>query len=146
MVTSEKGLNLIKRFEGLQLKTYICPAGKLTIGYGHTGKDVKKGMAINISEAENLLKNDVAKFEKEVNSLVKVPLKQYEFDALVSFCYNLGATALAQSTLLKKLNASDKQGAGGEFIRWNQSKGLPIQGLTARREAEQALFFNVKQS
>jgi len=103
-------------------------------------------MKIDIFDAEILLKNDVAKFEDSVNVLVDVPLTQCQFDALVSFCYNLGASALKGSTLLKLLNAGDYDAAGGQFIRWNKCKGRELAGLTARRDAEQELYFGVKKS
>ena len=144
MEISENGLDLIKHFEGLKLTAYICPAGVLTIGYGHTGKDVKPSMKIDIFDAEILLKNDVARFEDSVNTLVDVNMTQGQFDALVSFCYNLGASALKGSTLLKLLNSGDYDAAGGQFIRWNKCKGRELAGLTARREAEQELYFVVR--
>ena len=146
MKISEEGLELIRHFEGLRLTAYLCPAGVLTIGHGHTGKDVKPGIKIDIFDAEILLKNDCAKFEDSVNVLVEVPISQGQFDALVSFCYNLGAGALKGSTLLKLLNAGDYDAAGGQFIRWNKCNGRKLDGLTARREAEQELYFGVKKS
>ena len=141
MQISEAGLDLIRKFEGLRLDTYDCPAGKLTIGYGHTGSDVKPGLIIDAEKATALLMEDVKRFEKSVNELVKVPMTQGMFDALVSFSYNLGAGSLQSSTLLKKLNADDKQGAADEFLKWNKAKGKPLAGLTARREGERELFF-----
>jgi len=141
MQISENGLDLIRRHEGLQLATYYCPGGKLTIGYGHTGADVKPGLKIDAEKAIALLKEDVKRFEKSVNDLVTVPMSQGMFDALVSFSYNLGAGSLQSSTLLKKLNADDKQGAAAEFLKWNKAKGKPLAGLTARREDERKLFF-----
>ena len=140
MQISEAGLGLIRKFEGLRLDTYDCPAGKLTIGYGHTGPDVKPGLKITDEKATALLKEDVKRFEKSVNDLVTVPMTQGMFDALVSFSYNLGAGSLQSSTLLKKLNADDKQGAAAEFLKWNKAKGKLLAGLTARRESERNLF------
>ena len=140
MQMSEAGFDLIRKFEGLRLKTYDCPGGKLTIGYGHTGPDVKPGLQIDEAKATELLKDDVQRFEKSVNDLVMVPMTQGMFDALVSFSYNLGAGSLQSSTLLKKLNADDKQGAAAEFLKWNKAKGKPLAGLTARRESERDLF------
>ena len=140
MKISEKGLALIRKFEGLELEPYVCPGGKLTIGYGHTGPDVKALKKITKDYAEALLLVDVVRFERAVNEFVDVPLWQGQFDALVSFAFNLGSNSLKGSTLLKKLNQGDEDGALGEFIRWNKAKGLVQRGLTERREAEQELF------
>jgi len=141
----EKGLELIKQFEGLKLETYICPAGVPTIGYGTTKIDGKKltiGMQITKEQAEGYLRNDVKVFENHVQRLVKVPLTQNMFDALVSFTYNLGAGNLGRSTLLKKLNDRDYGGAAEELLRWNKAGGKVLNGLVRRREAEKALFLS----
>ena len=140
MQTSEKGLDLIRKYEGLQLAAYVCPGGKLTIGYGHTGADVTTGKKIDAEEANALLRKDVQRFEKSVNELVMVPISQGMFDALISFSFNLGAGSLKSSTLLKKLNADDREGAADEFLKWNKAKGKVLAGLTARRESERELF------
>jgi lysozyme len=140
MKTSEQGLDLIRNAEGLCLAAYLCPAGILTIGYGHTGPDVKTGQKINAEQANELLVKDVERFEKAVNELVTVPIKQGMFDALISFSFNLGAGALKGSTLLKKLNAHDINGAADEFLKWNKAKGRVLKGLTARRKSERELF------
>ena len=140
MQTSEKGLDLIRKYEGLQLAAYVCPGGKLTIGYGHTGPDVKAGKKIDVKQANELLIKDVLRFEKAVNELVTVPMTQGMFDALISFSFNLGAGSLKSSTLLKKLNADDPDGAADEFLKWNKAKGKVLAGLTARRESERELF------
>ncbi len=140
MDISENGLDLIRKHEGLRLQAYLCPAGVLTIGYGHTGADVKTGMKIDISQANALLSKDVERFEKSVNDLVRVPMTQGMFDALVGFAFNLGAGSLKGSTLLAKLNANDSQGAADEFLRWNKANGKVLDGLTARRESERELF------
>lgn len=139
---SDAGLQIIKESEGCQLTQYICPAGKLTIGYGHTGKDVKRGMTITLDEATALLKLDCIDAEKAIKRLVKVPLKQYQFDALASLVYNIGAGNFEKSTLLKKLNNGDYDGAGAEFIRWKFEGARELRGLVIRREKEQALFLN----
>lgn len=141
MQISENGLDLIRKFEGLRLETYDCPGGKLTIGYGHTGSDVKPGLKISAEKATALLKEDVKRFEKSVTEMVTIPMTQGMFDALVSFSFNLGAGKLQSSTLLKKLNAADKQGAAEEFLKWNKANGEPLAGLTARRNGERELFF-----
>lgn len=146
MKTSERGVDLIKRFEELRLEAYLCPAGVWTIGYGATkvdGKPVKKGMELESEEqADELLALDIAAREKTVAKLVKVPLTQGEFDALVSFEFNTGA--LAQSTLLKLLNAGERAAAADQFPRWNKGtvKGrkVTLAGLTRRRRDERALF------
>lgn len=142
MQISESGLDLIRHYEGCKLVAYRCPANVLTIGYGHTGPDVKEGMKIDIFDANRLLRQDVAKFEAAVNEMVNVQLTHGQFDALVSFAFNLGAKALKSSTLLKKLNAGDYDGALGEFIRWNKATGRVLAGLTARRESEQEQFIS----
>lgn len=139
METSKNGLDLIKRYEGCVLTAYKCPAGVWTIGYGHT-RGVKKGMAITKLQAYEYLKDDLKTFEDAVNKYVKVPLSQSQFDALVSFSYNVGAGALKSSTLLRKLNKRDYSGASNEFLRWNKSNGKELSGLTARRRAERELF------
>ena len=140
MQTSESGLDLIRKYEGLQLAAFVCPGGKLTIGYGHTGADVTTGKKIDAEEANALLRKDVQRFEKSVNELVMVPISQGMFDALISFSFNLGAGSLKSSTLLKKLNADDREGAADEFLKWNKAKGKVLAGLTARRESERELF------
>ncbi len=140
MKIGEQGLDLIRKHEGLRLKAYICPGGKLTIGYGHTGSDVKAGMTIDNAQADALLLKDVERFEKSVNEMVDVEMTQGMFDALVCFAFNLGAGSLKSSTLLKKLNANDKPGAAEEFLKWNKALGKVLNGLTARREGERALF------
>ena len=137
--TSKRGLDLIKEFEGCKLKAYLCPANIWTIGYGHTGL-VKEGDRVTKKEATLLLKQDVAKFERGVNEKVKVPLSQNQFDALVSFTFNVGLGAFSKSTLLKKLNALDYNGATNEFKRWNKGNRRILVGLTRRRLAEENMF------
>lgn len=139
MKTSQRGLDLIKQFEGLKLTAYLCPANVWTIGYGTT-KGVTKGMTITAQRAEELLREDVAAFERGVSAAVRVPLEQHEFDALVSFAYNVGLGAFRTSTLLRLLNAGDKAGAAKQFDRWNKAAGKPLAGLTRRRAAERKLF------
>ena len=140
MQTSEKGLDLIRKYEGLRLAAYVCPGGKLTIGYGHTGTDVTSGKKITAEQANALLVKDVQRFESAVNELVKAPMTQGMFDALISFSFNLGAGSLKSSSLLKKLNADDLEGAADEFLKWNKAKGKVLAGLTERRESERELF------
>lgn len=146
MQTSEKGVALIKVFEGCKLTAYQDSVGVWTIGYGWTqpvdGKPVRPGMVIDQETADRLLKTGLVSYENDVSRLVKVKLSQGQFDALVSFAYNLGARALSTSTLLKKLNAGDYAGAANEFPRWNKAGGNVMSGLTRRREAERALFLS----
>lgn len=139
MKISQKGLDLIKRFEGLRLDAYICPGNVWTIGYGST-RGVKQGDRITKERAEELLREDVARFESPVRRLVKVPLEQHQFDALVSFAFNVGSGALGSSTLLRLLNAGDYAGAAAQFDRWNRAGGQVLAGLTRRRAAERAMF------
>jgi lysozyme len=138
---SQTGLDLIKEFEGLRLKAYSDIGGVPTIGYGTTGPEIKLGMEITKAEAEDLLRADVAAFERGVSNLVKVAINQNEFDALVSFSYNVGLNALQTSTLLRLLNANaDRAVVASEFLRWNKVGTQVVEGLTRRRKAEQALF------
>lgn len=144
MQTSDKGIALIKEFEGCKLTAYQDSVGVWTIGYGWTqpvdGKPIRVGMTIKQETAERLLKTGLVSYESDVSRLVKVGVTQGQFDALVSFTYNLGARSLSTSTLLRKLNAGDYAGAADEFLRWNKAGGKVINGLTRRREAERALF------
>lgn len=140
MKTSSTGRALIRNAEGDKLTAYYCPAGVLTIGVGHTGPDVKPGMRITQAQSDALLSADLAKFEKAVARNVKVALTQNQFDALVSFTYNLGEGNLRSSTLLKRVNAGDMAGAAAEFGKWNKAGGMVLAGLTRRRAAEAALF------
>jgi lysozyme len=136
---SQVGINLIKSFEGCRLSAYQDVADVWTIGYGHTA-GVRSNDTITQQQAEDLLKSDVESFAHAVDNLVKVPLNQYQFDSLVSFCYNVGIHALATSTLLQKLNAGDVSGASQEFDLWVHAGGKVVQGLVTRRNAEKALF------
>lgn len=146
MRISDKGISLIKQFEGLRLTAYQDSVGVWTIGYGWTqpvdGKPIRPGMTIKEETAERLLRTGLVGYESDVSKLVKVKLTQGQFDALVSFAYNLGARALSTSTLLQKLNAGDYAGAADEFPRWNKAGGKVLAGLTRRREAERALFLS----
>lgn len=139
MNISEKGLVLIKQFEGLRLDAYQCSASVWSIGYGHT-RGVMPGDRITEDEAEDLLRQDTREAEQSVHRLVSVKLAQNQFDALVSFTFNLGAGALQRSTLLKRLNAGDYQAAAEEFLRWVYAGGKRLSGLIRRRAAEKALF------
>lgn len=149
MITSEKGIRLIKQFEGCRLTAYPDPGtggDPWTIGYGWThpvdGKPVKRGMTIDQQTADRLLKTGLVGYENDVLKVVRVKLTQGQFDALVSFAYNVGSRALSTSTLLKKLNAGDIKGAADEFLRWNKSGGKVLPGLTNRRKAELEVFLS----
>ena len=139
METSQEGLSLIKKFEGCELESYKCAAGVWTIGYGSTN-GVKEGMKISPERADMLLLEDVEVFEESINKLVEVPLEQNQFDALVSWTFNLGSTNLKNSTLLKVLNDKDYEGVPAQIKRWNKAGGEVLQGLVRRREAEALLF------
>ena len=139
MKINNKGLELIKKYEGCRLLAYKCPAGVWTIGYGHTA-GVKSGMAITKADAERLLLQDLKRFEEGVETLVKVPLTSNQFSALVSFAFNCGISALRSSTLLKKLNVGNLNGAAREILRWDKVNKKPVEGLTKRRKEEQKLF------
>ena len=168
MKTSENGLAVIKHFENCHLEAYPDPASPLgkeclrrgfqvtdyksvgawsgfdgkpwTIGWGHTGYDVKPGLVWTQKQADDVLVNDLATKEKAVSSLVKKNLTQGQFDALVSFAYNLGEGNLQKSSLLSKLNSGDMKGAALEFAKWRKAGGAILYGLVKRRGAEQALF------
>ena len=142
MGLSDAGLDHIKSHEGLRTTAYRDPVGILTIGYGHTGADVKPGQRITEAQAEQLLRKDVGWAEDAVRKNVKVPLTQGQFDALVSFTFNCGAGALGKSTLLKKLNAGDYAGAQAEFGNWVRGGGKVLPGLVRRRQEEARMFGN----
>lgn len=145
MKINEKGLALVKQFEGCELTAYRCPAGKLTVGFGSTGSHVKEGMTITPAEAEALLLKDLKRFEYGVGVLIgDAPTTSDQFSALVSFAFNLGLGNLQQSTLLKKHKRGDIAGAADQFLLWNKArvKGAlrVLPGLTRRRAAERRLY------
>lgn len=133
------GLALIKRFEGLRLKAYKCPADVPTVGYGSTGPHVRMGMTITEAEAEKLLVDDLRRFESGVSALAGT-MTPGQFSALVSFAFNVGLGALKSSTLLAKHKAGDFQGAAAQFARWNKGGGRVLPGLVTRRAAEAKLY------
>lgn len=148
---SKNGIAIIKNFEGLRLKAYRDIAGVWTIGYGSTrypdGKPIKPGdILTGQAQANALFENTLQQYVAAVNTQVKVPLSQNQFDALVSFTYNLGTGALQKSTLLKKLNFSDYAGAAEQFLMWNKitdpqtGNKIVCAALSARRREERALF------
>ena len=142
MQTSNRGIALIKSFEGLRLKAYKCSAGIWTIGYGHTNR-VREGQTITEEEAESLLREDLRTFEVGVSSLVTVFLHQCQFDALVSFAFNLGVGALKTSTLLKKINGrASMDDIRKEWVKWCHAGGKVVAGLQKRRNKEVDIFTN----
>jgi lysozyme len=136
---SPAGLSLIKGFEGLRLTAYRDPVGILTIGFGHT-RGVKAGQTITMNQASAFLLDDLADSEHAVTSCVTVPITQQQFDALVSFAFNVGAGALRRSTLLKLLNQEDYDGAAKQFGRWTHAGAVQLAGLVKRRTAEREMF------
>lgn len=144
MRISKRGIDLIKHFESLRLTAYYCDAGKPTIGYGSTlgitHEDVKNRKTITESQAEALLTKDLARFEDVVNRNVKVKLTQNQFDALVSFAFNVGGGNFTSSTLLKELNKGNYKEVPNQLLRWDKSKGKVLAGLTRRRKAEAYLW------
>ena len=141
MKISPKGIALIKEFEGLRLKAYKCPGGVWTIGYGHTA-GVKPGMVITEEQAEQFLKEDLLIFEKAVNNQ-NLSINQNQFDALVSFTYNVGTGNFSSSTLLRKIRVNPQDNSiMDEFLRWVYSKGRVLPGLQRRRLAEMKLYFS----
>jgi lysozyme len=140
MNLSDKGLDLIKEFEGLRLEAYQPVAGdRWTIGYGTT-LGVKEGDSIDLDAANRFLKLDVVKFERCVNISVTHVQKQNEFDACVCLAYNIGCAAFSDSTLVKMANTGNLVGAANQFLRWDKFRGKPLAGLSRRRERERKLF------
>jgi lysozyme len=142
MKVSQQGVDLIKQLEGFSAQAYRCPAGKLTIGYGHMLQDTSIS-EISSAMAEALLKVDIERFESAINRLVRVPLSQNQFDALVSLIYNIGIAAFSRSILLKKLNKGDFSAAADEFDRWVYVGKTVSVGLQSRRKIEKSLFINI---
>jgi lysozyme len=141
MKINDKGILIVKSFEGCKLIAYLCPAKIWTIGYGHTGTEVKSGLNISLDKANQLLQQDLIKFEDGVNKLVTSSINQNQFSALVSFAYNLGLGALQKSTLLKLVNANpNDHNIPLEFMKWINAGGKPLDGLKRRRAAESELY------
>ena len=140
MHISDEGFDLIKHFEGCELEAYKCAAGVWTIGYGHT-KDVQEGDVWNKEKADFMLWRELEdEYEVYVNDLVTVPINQCQFDALVSWVYNLGPANLKNSTMLKKLNAGEYEEVPSQMKKWNKANGKVLEGLIRRRAAESLLF------
>ena len=142
MKISEKGLELIRTFEGCRLTAYQCSAGRWTIGYGHTGKSVTQGLQITQARATDLLLLDVNQVLKMLRAEIRVPVRQCQLDALVSLGFNIGTDALRKSTLLRLVNQNpDDPAIATQFECWVYVKGLVSAGLVRRRKAEAKLYF-----
>ena len=139
MNISQEGLSLIKKFEGCELEAYKCAAGVWTIGYGST-KNVKEGDTLTQEEADELLLHEMDEYEGYIKDNVTSDLDQNQFDALVSWVFNLGPSNLKASTMLKVVNAGDMKEVPAQIKRWNKANGKTLQGLIRRREAEALLF------
>lgn len=135
MKTSDAGLHLIMEREGNKTHAYLDSVGVWTIGVGHTGPEVHAGLVWTDAQVMDALRRDIARFERAVNDAVTIDLDQYQFDALVSFAFNVGETAFKNSTLVRKLNAGDIDGAAGQFDRWH----IPPE-ITSRRNGEREQF------
>lgn len=140
MLTSSAGVELIKRFEGFSSKPYICPAGVWTIGYGSTRAVTKNTPPISEGQASALLMRELRRYEQSVENLIHVPLTQWQFDALVSFTYNLGGGVLQRSTLRRKVNREQHEDVPHEFLKWVWAGGRRLKGLVARRQAEAEMY------
>ena len=147
MKSSDNGIRLLQEFEGLRLTSYLCSAGVATIGYGATyyadGSKVKLGQTITRDQADQLLKDHLKEFEGSVLGLLNTTkVNQNQFDALVSFCFNLGAGNLAKSQLLRFVKANPKDPKiAAEFAKWNRAGGEVSRGLVRRRKKEAELYF-----
>jgi lysozyme len=139
MKTSKNGIDLIKKYEGCRLTAYVDSAGVWTIGYGHT-QGVKQGDKITQDQADKALIGDLTESENCINAVCRKELTQNQFDALVSFVFNVGCGAFRSSTMLKYINLGKFTQAALEFPKWNKSVGKVLDGLTKRRESEQLLF------
>lgn len=148
MKLSERGREFIKSFESCKLKAYRDGGGVWTVGWGHTGPEVRPGFTLTQSQADALFDDDVARFEAGVNDLVTVPMTQGQFDALVSFSFNVGldqdadtqAEGLGDSSLLRYLNRGNYPIAAEEFKKWVHDNGKIVAGLVRRRAAERDMF------
>lgn len=131
---------IIKKWEGMRLKAYKCPAGVWTIGAGHTGPDVVEGMEIDLDEAEAMLLSDIWEADDCIEKYVDVPLTVWQRAALISFVFNLGCHAFRGSTLLRLLNDGQYDAAAKQFNRWTKASGKELPGLVSRRADERALY------
>ena len=141
MKISNKGIALIKEFEGCRLQSYRCSAGVWTIGYGHTGKDIKEGMTITQQEADDWLIVDCNRVLQMLRDTLRVPIRQNQLDALVSLGFNIGTEALRKSTLMSLVNRNpDDMNIPEQFDRWVYAGGKVMNGLVRRRKAEGRLY------
>ena len=140
MKMGKKGIDLIKHFEGFSPTVYACPSGVPTLGFGSTHGITMDSPPITEEEGLELLMLDIAKFERAVERLITAPLNQNQFDALVSFSFNLGSGSLQNSTLRRRVNRSEYERAAEEFPRWVFAGGRKLKGLVRRRYAERELF------
>jgi lysozyme len=145
MKISDEGIRLIKRFEGVKHRPYRDCIGLWTVGIGHLIGDGKQlpdsyNRTFTESEVDELLRKDLVRFERSIGMLIKVPLRQCEYDSLCSFVFNLGCGTLQRSTLRQKLNRGDKEGASKEILKYNKAGGKIVKGLVTRRNDEYQLF------
>lgn len=146
MEATESALSLIREFEGLRTTAYKCPAGVWTIGYGHT-EGVKEGDRVTEAGAWDLLRSDAERFAKRLTDVltgngIAGAINQREFDALVSFVYNVGIGAFVKSSVMRFLKQGDHESAGDAMLRWVYAGGKVLQGLVRRRSAERRLFLS----
>lgn len=140
MEPSQDCVDLIKKFEGCRLKAYVDSAGIITIGYGHVSSSCRLGDSITQAQADGYLKSDVNRIAEEISPYITVPVTQNQFDACVSFAYNVGPGKFRKSTLLAKINGGSPLAAADEFSQWTKAAGKALAGLVKRREAERELF------
>lgn len=144
MLPSDSIKEKMRSWEGLRLKAYKCPAGVLTVGYGHTGPDVRPGMTVTKAEAERLFSADVDRFSSGVGRLLPGGVKQTQFDALVSLAYNIGLGNFSRSSLLRRVKADPADPAiRQEFMKWVYAGGAKLPGLVGRRKAEADHYFSI---
>jgi lysozyme len=141
MNISTPGIDLIKAFEGCKLEAYKCSGNVWTIGYGHT-RHVEEGDKITQKVADYFLEYDVAMVETHCKRLINIPLEQHQWDAIVSWCFNLGCGNLRASTMLQVINSGQIDKVSEQIVRWNKAGGKVVAGLTRRRKAEAAMFDN----
>ena len=139
MKTSQEGIDLIKRFEGLRLTAYKCPAGVWTVGYGQTGPNIKQGTTITLEQAEQLLVTTLIQYENAVDKYAG-KAHQNQFDAMVSLCYNIGIGNFSKSSVARLHKAGQYTGAASAFLLWNKAGGVVLAGLVNRRKAERNLY------
>jgi len=140
LTLSPEGAAFIARFEGFRATPYRCPAGKLTIGYGHVIQGTETLVEISQGDALSLLQQDATREAAPVARALTVPLTRYQADALISLAFNVGGGAVRKSTLLQRINAGRLTDAADEFLRWNRIGKVESRGLTRRRQAERDLF------